>query len=127
MMNAYPLAGAEPPATDASALERLRRFGGDTLLHNMIGLFLAAAPERIAGARDASARGDGAAAELALHSLKASAAQLGAMRMNRLSETGEQLARTGSFGGMTDVLGQLEDELARVADWLARARGEVAS
>jgi HPt (histidine-containing phosphotransfer) domain-containing protein len=124
-MDAYSIAGAESPATDASALERLQRFGGGTLLQKMIGLFLTAAPERIQGTRGACERGDAAAAELALHSLKSSAAQLGAVRLQRLSERGEQLARVGSLDGLTEVLRQLEDELVRVEDWLVRARDEV--
>jgi len=123
-MDAYPIAGADSPATDAGALERLERFGGGTLLRKMIALFLTAAPERIETTRDASARGDRAAAELALHSLKSSAAQLGAMRLQRLSERGEQLARAGSLEGLPGVVQELEDELIRVEDWLVRARDE---
>ena len=123
-MNGHPIAGAEAPDTDASALERLRRFGGGTLLHKMIGLFLEAAPARIESTRSACERGDGSGAELALHSLKSSAAQLGAMRMQRLSEAGEYLARAGSLGEVQGVLGQLEDELGRVEEWLVRARDE---
>src|SRR5688572_26237458 len=72
LMDAHPTAGAESPATDASALERLQRFGGGSLLHRMIDLFLAAAPARLESTRGACERGDCAAAELALHSLKAS-------------------------------------------------------
>ena len=123
-MDVHPIAGLESPATDASALERLQRFGGGTLLRKMIALFLAAAPERIESTREASARGDHAAAELALHSLKASAALLGAMHMQRLSERGEQLARSGALASLPAVVQALEDELARVEDWLVRARDE---
>ena len=126
-MDAYRIAAHEPPATDASALERLERFGGGTLLRQMIALFLTAAPERIEATRGAAARGDVAAAELALHSLKASSAQLGAMRMQRLSEQGEHLARSGALDGVADLTRQLNDELVRVRDWLARARDEAAT
>jgi HPt (histidine-containing phosphotransfer) domain-containing protein len=126
-MDAYPIPDAEPPATDASALERLERFGGGTLLRKMIALFLAAAPERIETARCAAVRGDHAAVELALHSLKSSAAQLGAMRLQRLSEQGEQLARAGSLDGLPELVRQLGDELVRVEQWLLRARDEAAA
>src|SRR5688500_12679954 len=121
-MDAHPIAGAEAPATDASALERLQRFGGGTLLHRMIDLFLAPSPARRDGTCGACERGDCAAAELALRSLKAGSAQLGAVRMQRLSDEGEQLARDGSIDGVANVLRQLEDELVRVEDWLVRAR-----
>ena len=123
-MDAYPITGGEPPATDTSALERLERFGGGTLLRQMIALFLTAAPERIEATRGAAVRGDGAAAELALHSLKSSSAQLGAMRMQRLSEQGEHLARNGALEGLGEITRQLNDELVRVRDWLSRARDE---
>ena len=126
-MDAYRIAGAEPPATDTSALERLERFGGGKLLRQMIALFLSAAPERIEATRGAAARGDVAAAELALHSLKSSSAQLGAMRMQRLSEQGEHLARSGTLEGLLELTRQLSDELVRVRAWLSRARDEASS
>jgi HPt (histidine-containing phosphotransfer) domain-containing protein len=127
MMDAYPIAGTESPATDAGALERLERFGGGTLLRQMIALFLTAAPERIEAARGAGVRGDVAAAELALHSLKSSSAQLGALRMQRLSEQGERSARDGSLDGLAELTRQLEQELVRVHAWLVRARDEAAT
>ncbi len=116
--------GTELPATDATALDRLRRFGGPKLLGEMITLFLVAAPERIAVARTAVAGGDVEGAERALHSLKSSAAQLGAMRMQRLSEQGEQRARTGTLEGLAQLTQELDDELARVSEWLTHARNE---
>jgi HPt (histidine-containing phosphotransfer) domain-containing protein len=123
-MDAYPIAGTELPATDPGALDRLRRFGGGKLLREMIALFLAAAPERIEAARSAGARGDIAGAELALHSLKSSSAQLGALRMQRLCEQGEHRARAGSIDGLTELARELEDELTRVREWLGKARDE---
>jgi HPt (histidine-containing phosphotransfer) domain-containing protein len=127
MIDALPTAGAELPATDQSALDRLKRFGGDKLLGEMIALFLIAAPERIEAARGASDRGDLAGAELALHSLKSSAGQLGAMRMQRLSAQGEQRAREGSLDGVSQLTVELEQELARVREWLINARDEGAA
>jgi two-component system, sensor histidine kinase and response regulator len=121
-MDVYPNVGAELPATDVGALERLERFGGGNLLRQMIALFLSAAPERIAAMRGAGARGDVAAAELALHSLKSSAAQLGALRMQRLSEQGERSARDGSLDGLPELTRLLDEELERVQQWLVRAR-----
>ena len=115
-----PLVGA--PATDVSALERLRRFGGGKLLGEMIALFLSAAPERIAAARAASASRDVAAAELALHSLKSSSAQLGAMEMQRLSERGERIAGSGTLEGVDQVVLDLEEEFSRVQAWLITIR-----
>ena len=112
------------PATDRSALDRLRRFGGQKLLAEMITLYLAAAPERLAAARAALGRSDPSGVEQALHALKSSAAQLGAMRMQRLSERGEALAMSGSLDGADALLTELEAEAERVHRWLAHARDE---
>jgi HPt (histidine-containing phosphotransfer) domain-containing protein len=112
---------AEPPSLDPAALERLKRFGGARLLDEMIALFLVAAPQRIGAARVATESGDAPATELAMHSLKSSSAQLGAMRMQRLCEQGEQLARAGDLMIVGFLVQDLEDELVRVTEWLQRA------
>ena len=126
-MDAYSSAAAELPATDPAALDRLKRFGGGKLLGEMIALFLVAAPERIEAARASGASGDVEGAERALHSLKSSAAQLGAMRMQRLSEQGEYRARAGSLDGLTQLIQHLEQEFSRVEAWLINARDEGAA
>ncbi|MEP7000119.1 MAG: Hpt domain-containing protein [bacterium] len=113
---------ADVPTTDPAALERLKRFGGGKLLSEMISLFVTAAPDRIAAARAGVAAGDVSAAEMALHSLKSSSAQLGAMQMQRLSERGEHIAHTGSLEGVGQIVQDLEEEFPRVQDWLERAR-----
>ncbi len=123
-MTAAYKAEADHPATDAGALDRLKRFGGGKLLGEMIRLFLTAAPERIASARTALGRGNANGVELALHSLKSSAAQLGALRMQRLSERGELEARDGALASLPGVLEELDQEHARVREWLIRARDE---
>ncbi len=118
------MTNADLPTTDPGALERLHRFGGDKLLAQMIALFLEVAPERIASARAGDAAQDAHAVELALHSLKSSSAQLGAMQMQRLSERGEALARAGSLEGTTALVAELDQEFARVRAWLISAGEE---
>lgn len=112
-------------ATDDAALDRLRRFGGGKLLNEMIGLFVSTAPERIQAARAGVETGNVAAAEMALHSLKSSSAQLGAMQMQRLSERGELLARSGTLDGVDRIVADLEEEFTRVQTWLDRSRTAV--
>jgi HPt (histidine-containing phosphotransfer) domain-containing protein len=126
-----PTGGDELPtelaSLDQSALDRLQRFGGGKLLREMIALFLAAAPERLAAARDGVENGDAPAAEMALHSLKSSSAQLGAMRMQRLCEQGEQLARTGVLDIVGFLIHDLDEEFVQVRSWLTSVRdGETA-
>jgi two-component system sensor histidine kinase/response regulator len=112
----------EPLSLDQSALDRLDRFGGGKLLREMIALFLAATPERLAAARAGVEAGDAPAAEMALHSLKSSSAQLGAMRMQRLCEQGESLARTGTLDIVGLLVHDLEVEFLQVQRRLTSAR-----
>ena len=124
MTDAHRALTGEEPVFDAAALDRLNRFGGDTLLDKMIALFLETAPARVEAARAALARNEPADIELALHSLKSSSAQLGALRMQRLSAQGEQQARGGSLDGLRALTDELDQELARVREWLITARDE---
>jgi HPt (histidine-containing phosphotransfer) domain-containing protein len=111
----------EQPSVDPEALARLERFGGQVLLREMVGLYLAHAPERIAAVEAALAADDVIAAENALHSLKSSSAQLGAMRLARLCEAGEQITRGGRLAGVGDVAHAGRSELERVSAWLTDA------
>jgi HPt (histidine-containing phosphotransfer) domain-containing protein len=116
----------ELPSVDSSALDRLKRFGGGKLLREMIALFLTAAPERLAAARAGVNAGDASEMEMALHSLKSSSAQLGAMRMQRLSEQGELLARSGTTDTVGGLVTELEEEFVRVHAWLTKTSEESA-
>ena len=112
----------ELPDIDPDALTRLERFGGSKLLREMIALFVEIAPARLSTALRAVAEGRMATAENELHSLKSSSAQLGAMKLSRLSERGELLARAGMVTGITETLLESRTELDRVQSWLAGER-----
>jgi hypothetical protein len=47
------------------------------------------------------------------------------MRMQRLSEKGETIARTGSLDDVEPLVHDLEDEYPRVQAWLERSRDAV--
>ena len=114
----------EPMAsTDQASLDRLKRFGGGKLLGEMVALYLAAAPERLALASDGLAANNVKQVEDALHSLKSSSAQLGAMRMRALCERGEITARAGSLEHVDQLMKALYEEFPRVQTWLESARG----
>jgi HPt (histidine-containing phosphotransfer) domain-containing protein len=115
---------AHLPATDRDALTRLERFGGVKLLHEMIALFLENARERLAAAAAGTDAGDAGATENAMHSLKSSSAQLGALRLSRLCEHAEAIARDGTLPGMAALLDECRDEFARVEAWLSGVRAE---
>ena len=124
-MTTFPHPGTvQLPATDPDALTRLERFGGVKLLDEMIALFLVNARERLAATAAGLGAGDAAAIENAMHSLKSSAAQLGAMRLSRLCEQAETTARGGTPMDVVPLLDECCEELARVDAWLAAVRGE---
>ena len=103
---------------DPDALARLERFGGVKLLREMIALYLENAPERLAAAEGGVAAGDAASTENALHSLKSSSAQLGALRLSRLCEEGETIARSGKLAGIAEIVVAGRAEFAEVQIWL---------
>ena len=115
------------PATDPEALARLERFGGRKLLHEMIALFLRSAPSRLSAVEAGIAAGDAVAAENALHSLKSSSAQLGALRLSRLCAEGESIARAGHPPALVGLLEASREELRLVERWLQAAREGQAS
>jgi HPt (histidine-containing phosphotransfer) domain-containing protein len=105
-------------ALDPDALARLERFGGQKLLHEMIALFLENAPERLAAAEAGVIAGDVLGTENALHSLKSSSAQLGALRLSRICAEGESIAHSGSLSGIAEIVAAGWAELAEVKGWL---------
>jgi HPt (histidine-containing phosphotransfer) domain-containing protein len=82
--------------TDGVAIERLQRLGGAELVRGMLELFLAQAPERIRALEAAAAAGDASQVEKAAHSLKSSAGNLGALRLQNAAALLE-LAAGGGF------------------------------
>jgi HPt (histidine-containing phosphotransfer) domain-containing protein len=84
------------PVFRRPALAMLQRVGGDKLVHDVIDVFTVNAPRLISAARAGANSADAAAVFRALHSLKSSAGQLGAARMQQLCDEGEQLAGAGA-------------------------------
>lgn len=91
-----------------AALERLREWGGDHLVRQMIRLFLESWPER---RRQVEAclhpGGDLDATERGAHSLKSGAANVGAMRVSALADRLERAAETGDAEGAAPVAREL--------------------
>jgi two-component system, sensor histidine kinase and response regulator len=95
-------------AIDPEALERLREWGGEKLVGQMIRLFISNAGERVhqirIGVRDDLIR----EAEMGAHSLKSSAANLGAERVRLLAAAIELAAADGDMAPITAHLPELE-------------------
>ncbi len=104
---------------DPVALQRLRRFGGDKLVHELVQLFLQHSPDRLSAARAGLLASNANVVKASLHALKASAGQLGALAVQRLCEEGEREASNERLDRVARMLVPLEDELARARRWLS--------
>jgi HPt (histidine-containing phosphotransfer) domain-containing protein len=106
---------------DARALIGLRTLGGATFVGELIDLFLSYAPERIDAARACIAAGDMVGVARALHSLKSSAGQLGAVSMRDGCAQGEALAEQ-SAPALAAALAHVESVWPATRDWLIEQR-----
>src|SRR5436189_5409958 len=106
---------------DSAAIDRLRKFGGDKLLGGMIELFVQNAPRQSAEAREALDCGDAAALRAALHGLKSSAGQLGALTVYRACVAGEELASRGDLSTCAQHLERIEADLPKACRQLEAA------
>ena len=117
-------AGGDDRDAARAALARVRRWGGDDLVREMAGIFLADMPRRLIAARAALGAGDGAGVALPAHAMKSSSAQLGASALAELCAAAESLAARGELAGVVPLLDAAERELARFSSWLEDAAGE---
>lgn len=95
-------------AIDKSALVNLYNIGGKDFLLRMIDNFLAQSPKRIESARASLQSSDMKAIHLITHSLKASAANLGASKVQETAERIEEMASIGLKEHIGEALGILE-------------------
>lgn len=103
------------PAEDAAdvlvedaALEKVRAIGGDDLLARLIDSFLLHAPPRVETTRTGERTGDLETVARATHSLKSTAGNLGARRLQFLAERIESLAAAQDAAAVSALLGELE-------------------
>lgn len=107
------------PVLDGVALDRLRRIGGADLVRRMIELYLEAGPGRVGSIRGSAASGNIDAVERAAHSMKSSAGNLGAIRLQHTAEALESAAAAG----MIDL--ELVERLAHEFEASAAALSDV--
>jgi len=98
----------DSPVIDPGAIERLRKWGGEGLPRRMIDIFLIHSPERVLQIREGIAREDASGAETGAHSLKSSAGNVGATRLQALCQAAETLAEARDFVALKELLGELE-------------------
>ncbi len=112
---------SEPVPVDVEVLRRLRELqmdGESDLVAELVNIYLADAPVRIAAMRDAIASGNADVLRLAAHTLKGSSASLGASHLAALCKELEELAHTGTAAGVAGKLADVDRELMRVREAL---------
>ena len=110
----------EPDSIDMQALERLRKIGGEALLSKIVALFVSHAEPAIKEAAASLQIGDLDSVQRAAHSLKSSAANLGAQQLQNLAGKIEQLAETRKAGEIHPLLADLEEAYLRAKARLAQ-------
>lgn len=109
------------PVVDAAALERLREWGGDELVVKMIGLYIENTHARMAQIDEGLAGSDGLdEAERGAHSLKSSAANVGARQVNKLSQLMEDAADHGDEPKVRELRTELAAAVQRAETELKR-------
>jgi HPt (histidine-containing phosphotransfer) domain-containing protein len=100
---------SDRPIIDQAALIRLQGLGGDKLVVQMARLYLENARERLAQIESAFTGGAPISeAESGAHSLKSSAANIGAVRVNELASTMEATAARGDVEAVDELRGPLK-------------------
>ena len=98
----------DPKVLDEGAIARLDRIGGSEFVVEMIELFLEHAPDRIRAAHEAYDGGDVPTLHRAVHSLKSTAANLGARALQGSAEAAEARANDGDLEALLPLLDDLD-------------------
>jgi len=101
----------QPPDLDPGALQRLAEWGGPELRRKMIDLFLEHAPGRVREIAEGLETDDLELAHRSAHSLRSSAANVGAELASHLSGKIEDELDKGSRDGAGRLLPRLEKAL----------------
>ena len=90
---------SDNPVLDRAAIARLDRLGGTDFVRQMVELYLQHGPERMRALEQGVRDGDAAQVERAAHSLKSSAGNFGAVRL----ELAALFLESRSFEGTADA------------------------
>jgi len=116
----------DPDNTIEAAVERLRGLGGNAFVAEMINLFLEYAQTKIAEARKANSVGDRTGVAKAIHPLRSSAGNVGAVRVQELAARLETAAGTEPITELTRLLNELEAGFAEIKPALEAERSKCA-
>ncbi len=99
----------DPTIIDPAALVRLEEWGGSKLSSEIIRLFLKHGPERMDQVRSALTGDNLNEAERGAHSLKSSAANVGAEEVRRIANDVEIASSEGEVQRVRDLVPKLEE------------------
>jgi HPt (histidine-containing phosphotransfer) domain-containing protein len=105
-----------------AAIDRFRRWGGNQLAGDMIAMFAADMPRRIAEARAALDESNPGIVVNAAHSMKSSAAQFGATSIADLCSQLEEMGEGAPSSIMETMLEEIRTELDEFLEWLDSLR-----
>lgn len=107
---------------DPGALERFKRIGGQESLVEMIELFLEHSPQRLDAAREAYRDGELSAVYRAAHSLKSTAANLGASALQAAAARVEDRAAAEDVDSLAPLLDEMNRQYEQVRPELEAER-----
>lgn len=115
----------ETVVVDTDALSRLEEWGGRELVLKMLAIFFEHAPERIEQIRSGARDGQLEETERGAHSLKSSAGNLGARRLQARAAEMEEKAADGELDEVTALLPDLESAWAEALAALTDVRNSL--
>ncbi len=94
-------------------IEELKKIGGDRVVKKIVGMFIERVPKVISELQDVHKQDDRETFHGLVHSLKSSAATVGAMRVSNVAEELEEITRnkTYEFNDLREKLDRLKFEL----------------
>ena len=113
------MADSDAVVIDPQAQARLEEWGGPKLVTQMIRLYLENAPVRLEQVRKGVSEGSLDEAERGAHSLKSSAANVGAMIVSRIAAEMEDRASGGDTTALASLVPELEAAFALAHQQLA--------
>jgi HPt (histidine-containing phosphotransfer) domain-containing protein len=108
----------EVPVLDHAQIHRLKEWGGADLQRKMIDLFLTHARERVAQIKEGLTEQESRKAETGAHTLKSSAGNVGARRLQELSADAEALAEKGELPSLQELFPSIEREFEAACEAL---------
>jgi len=105
----------DPTIIDPAALKRLEDWGGPKLSKEIVRLFLENGPTRVDQIREAMEKEDLEVPERGAHSLKSSAANVGAQQLQKVASELESAATDGDLKRVRDLIPTLEQAYAQAA------------